>query len=231
MVFLSGNNSSPDSYFRKCFTKWMASPLKEYGFKRYKANSIGRVTTDGVFQLLLFQKSSYGDKTFKVNVIVRSLYIPHEYLVLKPGQGLGFFKYSTDSYWTYKTENMAEINFQEVNGIIFDNVLSWFKQTMNQQQLINLYTNKVNEPFLPQEGWRDFELAHLYARNNEYEKALASIKKAFDLFNSLTNEWSKDAAINCEKFLFLLESDQNQIPSYLSQCEEKSRANLGLINW
>jgi hypothetical protein len=228
---MTEKTSNPDTYFRKALTKWIAKPFKEYGFYRHKTANIGRITNDSIFQFLNFQKEAYGDKTFTVNVAVRPLFIPHEHLSLQPGQRIGYLKYGYDKWWEFKSESSADFSFEEVNHIIFDSVLKWFNETRDTSGLINLYTDKKQENIIPTSlSWRYYDLGHLYAKNQQYDKALEAIEIALNYFSLHPYDWCKEACKKCETLINILNKGQSEVDDYLKNCEEFSRKNLGLLS-
>ena len=58
--------------------------VRPFGFDRRSARLIVRIS-DGILQLLNFQKSGYGGADFCVNYASMALFLPSEHIVLEPG--------------------------------------------------------------------------------------------------------------------------------------------------
>ncbi|WNF22686.1 DUF4304 domain-containing protein [Mesobacillus jeotgali] len=226
---MAEKNIHPDSYFKKSLTKWIVKPLREYDFFRYKTAFVGRVTNDSIFQFINLQKDAYGGKTFTVNVGVRPLFIPHDYLSLQPGQRIGYFKYGADKWWSFKTEDRADHSFIEVNHIINDYVLEWFEQTSETNGLINLYTDSTQERIIPTSlNWRFFDLGHLYARQKQYGNAIDAMETAQKYFRLQPFAWCTEASEKCGEFIGILNKGESEVDDYLKNSERISKINLGL---
>lgn len=186
---------------------------------------------DAIFQFLNFQKEAHGDKTFTVNMAVRPLFIPKKHLTLKPGNRIGDFVYSIDKWWDFRSEQIADESFAEVQQIILDHILHWFDKVRNTNGLIELFVDPNNKHLLhDSECWRYFDLGHLYAKNQQYDQAMKTIELALHSFNLIPYDWSKEAGLQCQSFLNILEAGQAQVEEYLKQCETISKTNLGLLD-
>lgn len=228
---MNNNSTNSNSLFRKSMTKWVANPLKEYGFKRYKTTNIARISKDSIIQILNFQKEAFGGKTFTVNVAVRPLFVPSEDLSLEPGNRIGYFKYSYDKWWDFNEEVTSNNSFEEINEIIFSAVISWFDKVNDIKGLIKIYEDKEREMLVPTHlGWRYFDLGHLYAKNDQFDEAIYSIKEAKKEFDSRSLDWCKNASKQCEFFINVL-NNGSRVEHYLIDSESKTRSNLGLSDW
>lgn len=67
---------NPKKDFSKEFTRCIVTPLKAFGFKKYKSNNIIRLTSQNILQSINFQKSRWGGDFLYVNINV----IPLQFL-------------------------------------------------------------------------------------------------------------------------------------------------------
>lgn len=67
---------NPQKDFSKEFTRCIVTPLKAFGFKKYKSNNIIRLTSQNILQSINFQKSRWGGDFLYVNINV----IPLQFL-------------------------------------------------------------------------------------------------------------------------------------------------------
>ena len=67
---------NPKKDFSKEFTQSIVTPLKVFGFKKYKSNNIIRLSSASILQTVNFQKSRWGGDSFYVNIQI----IPLQFL-------------------------------------------------------------------------------------------------------------------------------------------------------
>jgi len=221
-----------DSGYSKLFTQYIAKPLSIANFKRYKSSNIARIAGDSIFQVLNFQKEAYGGKEFTVNVAIRPLYVPHEVLSLQPGNRLGYFSRGCDRWWNYKTPNRADMNFQEVNGILIEKVIPMFDVLSSSESLLNEYLNNEFPIELPSSDcWKKYDLAHINLQLGNYDESKELFLNAQKSFMEVGFEWALKVAKKCESTLLLFDKGNESLTEYLKVCVEESKKNLGLIDF
>jgi Domain of unknown function (DUF4304) len=76
-------------YFNQARKEFIEVPMKTSGFKKYKSSFIARMTADGIFQFINFQKSGFGGDSFTVNIAIRPMHSAcNNYVILMPGNRL-----------------------------------------------------------------------------------------------------------------------------------------------
>lgn len=228
--------SDPKKYFTAARKKFIDSPLKEPGFKKYKTAFIGRLTEDGVFQFLNFEKSAHGGEQFAVDVAIRPMYCRNEsYLTLLPGNRLGAMATDggSDKWWNYSTQEKALASFTEIAALLHEYALPFFDATTTSRGIIEAHEKKTfgDKVRWGTSGWGDYDLAHVYLRAGEEEKALAHFDAAHEKFSLDEREWAQCAARECLAMKPLIAAGRACIDRYVAGRIEESKTKLKLGDW
>lgn len=228
--------SDPKKYFTAARKKSIELPLTALGFKKYKTAFIGRMTDEGVFQFLNFEKSAHGGEQFTVDIAIRPMYCPnHSYLTLLPGNRLGAMATSgkNDIWWNYSTEDKALASFTEIARLVDEHVLAFFNATATSQGIIeaheqNTFGDKVR---WGTPGWGEYDLAHIYLHAGDQQKSLAQFDAAREKFSLDEREWAQSAAMDCQHMLALIGAGKTAIDHYVASQIAESKKKLKLSDW
>lgn len=218
-----------DSYFNKAFSKYIVKEFSQYGFKKYRSRFVARIIHDSIFQLITFQKDAYGRNQFTVNVSLRPLYIPHEFLILEPGERLTKFTNQTNKWWSFQTEIESEDSFNQVSQVLKDKVICMFDTLSTTNALINYY-NTETFPITWYSSLANglYDLAYMFLKEHRFEEAIENFIKACDLYKSFGFDWSEEKYKECKDVLRLCEEENDKIDGYLEKCEQQSLEVLKL---
>lgn len=227
------NSKTLDSFYKKCFTKWIVVDLKDEGFKRMKTNSVARITDDLILQFINFHKGPSKSRTFNVHVAIRPLYIPHEKAELSPGKRLDWIIYDKSSWWSLRDEKSIEESFMDINNNIHKYVLPMFDKLKNTNDIITEFlNNRYNLNIADNILSRYKDLGYMYMHEHDF----ASSKKCFEDALKDLNYFSEihpnvnftlmEKSFN--SLLSVLSNSDDEISMYLDNCLRISRENLGI---
>ena len=226
-------------YFKNSLVEKISSPLKEFNFKFYDKLTIGRMTSDEIFQSISFTKSPYDTYFFNAHFTIRPMYCPNEdYFVTMPGNSFIALTKNKKEFWNYTTETNCDESFNEISEIIMKIVLPIFDLTTNSNQVISSYEKNIfgqrkfgNKIEWGTIGWENFDIGHIYLRAGNRAKAINQLKKSYKIFKSDDRDWAKIASERCLELIELIDKDNNEIENYIRNVIETSKANLKLDNW
>jgi len=233
--------SNASKHYRQLIKNTVLEPLSSLGFKLYGKDNICRMTEDGVFQVISFVKSTYGEGDFDIWISIRPMYCPHEdYLTSLPGNDL--YRMATNNrhgkYWSYATEAAADESFKEIPVLLNKYALPFFEVTKNCNGIISCYEKNFfgRRKFGSRiewgtEGWESYDFGHIYLRAGETRKCLAQLRKCCTEFKTDTREWAQTAARECLRIKQLVKAGQPGITKYLEAVIKDSKQKLKLENW
>jgi hypothetical protein len=231
----------PKKYFTTARRKYIESPLKELGFKKYKTAFIGRMTNDNVFQFFDFQKSAHGKEQFTLNVTIRPMYCPHDdYLTLLPGNRLCSMATNgkKDKWWNYSTEDEANSSFEEIYNLLTNYAIPFFNSTMTSYDIIKTYEKNIfgvnkfgNKVEWGTVGWENYDLGHIYLKARDNKKAIKQFDLCYEEFIKDERDWAQKAAKECMDIKTIINSGQIRIDKYLDDTINESKLNLKLTEW
>lgn len=108
-------------------TAHLLPALGPYGFRRRSARLVGRLG-ECAFQLLDFQKASFGGGNFCVNYASMLLVPPTDHVVLQPGDRLRSAR-GCDAWWPASSPEEADASMREVIERVAAQALPFFEAT------------------------------------------------------------------------------------------------------
>jgi hypothetical protein len=196
--------------------------VRPFGFDRRSARLIVRVS-DGILQLLNFQKSGYGGADFCVNYASMALFLPSEHIVLEPGGRLTGQQYpgQIDRWWPSATYENADRSMAEVLDAFHQEGRPFFDSTRTVGSLL--------EHLLPirlDDHHYEFRRGACFARLGSIEEAVLRLRRAVDLYNEDGRDWCAEYADRARSLMRACESGTHSV--LLAEWEEFTRSRLGL---
>jgi len=198
--------------------------VRRFGFERKSARLIVRIS-DGILQLLNFQKSGYGGGDFCVNYASMPLFMPREYIVLEPGGRLTGQQYpgQIDRWWPSATHESADRSMREVLDAFHGEGSRFFEST---KTVIGLLEHLL--PIRLDDHHYEFERGACFARLGSVDEAVPRLRRAVTLYHEDGRDWCAEYADRATSLMRACESGTHS--SLLVRWEEFSRTRLGLTD-
>jgi hypothetical protein len=220
-----------ESIYRRFFTEHFAYPLAAHGFKRHGGTKLARVTDEALFQFFSFQKSAWMNKSFKVSVALRPLYIPNDHLTLRPGQSLGGLAGGAHDWWEYWTEEQASANFPQIRDLIERFAVPWFDRLQTTEDLLHAW-NQGDKTVVGNRGhWRIRDHAFMLLRIGRLEEARGEFEQARRQFREDGRDWALRAEEECGIHLSVIEGGEEAVTRHLRGIETTMREKWKLVGW
>ena len=195
--------------------------VRPMGFFRKSGRDIVRVT-DGILQLLSFQKSGWGGGDFCVNYVSMLLFMPAEHVVLEPGGRLsGEASGGPERWWQSGTHQQADDSMSQVLDAFTTEAAPFFESTRSVAGLLKHLLS------IPRRDHHDeLKRGACFARLGFIDQATHHLRRAVDLYVEDGRPWCADYAEQATMLLHACESREQQ--QLLAEWELFSRSKLGL---
>ena len=195
--------------------------VRPLGFKRRSARLVVRIS-NGILQLLNFQRSGFGGGDFCVNDAFMPLFLPHDRIVLEPGGRLTGRQYpgQIDGWWPSATHE-ADESMAEVLDAFQGEARPFFESTETVRGLL--------EHLLPirlDDHHYEFQRGACFARLGSTDEAVSRLRRAVHLYHEDGRDWCAQYADRATVLMGACQSGTQS--SLLAEWEQFSRSRLGL---
>jgi hypothetical protein len=194
--------------------------VRLWGFHRKSGRLIVRVT-EGILQLMCFQRSGWGGGDFCVNCASMPLFIPHEYIVFEPGARLTGHRQTIDRWWPSATHEQADASMSEVVEAFSQEAVEFFDSTAPVAGLLQHML-----AIRPDDHHYEFRRGACLARIGSTEEAIRRLSRAVALYWDDGRDWCAGYAAQAETLLRACETDN--CGPLLDQWEQGSKLRLGI---
>lgn len=196
--------------------------VRRFGFDRKSARLIVPIS-DGMLQLINFQKTGYGGGDFCVNYASMPLFLPRDHIVLEPGGRLTGqqFPGQIDRWWPSTTHEIADRSIAEVVDVFQSEGVAFLESTRTVSGLL--------EHLLPirlDDHHYEFERGACFARLGSVGEAVPRLRRAVALYHEDGRDWCAENAGRATSLMRACESGAQS--SLLAQWEDFTRSRLGL---
>ena len=152
--------------------------VRPLGFDRRSARLVVRIS-DGILQLLNFQRSGFGGGDFCVNYASMPLFLPRDGIVLEPGGRLTGRQYlgQIDRWWPSANHEHADKSMAEVLDAFHGEARRFFESTETVGGLLeHLLTIRLDDHHY------EFERGACFARLGSLDEAVRRLRRAIELY-------------------------------------------------
>ena len=194
--------------------------VRPMGFFRKSGRYIVRVS-DGILQLVSFQKSAWGSGDFCVNYVSMLLFVPAEYVVLEPGGRLsGAGRAGAERWWQSATHEEADHSMSQVVDAFRAEAVPFFESTRSVAGLLK-HLLSIPRRDHHYEFWR----GACFARLGFIDEATRLLRRAVELYLEDGRPWCADYAEQATTLVRACEAREQQ--QLLADWELFSRSKLG----
>ena len=218
--------------YKQCFQEYITEPFKAYGFNKVKGTTVpglARVTDNGLIQSIFGQRNRYGETMFTIGIGAMLTCSEHEDFLIEVGHRIGYFtSQKKDLWWDYENETIARKNFEEVQKILFQDVLPWLEKLTNPKEAIDIYEFPNEYKMTGHQKGAELKAAILAMRYGDLEKAKRVIE---NLHNELSHKCNVNEHFmeNCNTLLELIfHGTREEQLAYIEQRESSTKEKLKL---
>jgi hypothetical protein len=157
--------------------------VRPLGFDRQSARLVVRLS-DGILQLLSFQKTAYGGGDFCVNYASMALFLPREYIVLEPGGRLTGRPLHVDRWWSSADHETADRSMAEVLDAFHVQGRPFFESTRTVSGLLHHLL-----PIRLDDHHYEFCRGACFARLGSVNEAVLRLRRAVELYHADGRDW------------------------------------------
>lgn len=171
---------------------------------------------------------------FNCHVAIQPLYVPADSIDLSFGNRLNHFNVNLPGTWGYGDEKQVEQELQEVQKLLLNNVLPWFKEVGYPQGIASFLKNDTEKGnhlivgFPPYLKHLYLGFSQLYLQKNEL--ANPTLEQVLEQFNDDSRTWVVQLKEIVKQMIELNREDQNKVASKLSEFINYTKENLNISN-